>query len=100
MTKKYVLLAILIASSILTASVRICQADGGGYWRPYQNQTDYSHNLVIKAQKALAQQGIAVGAIDGIWGRQTRAAVLQFQRQSELPITGELDAITKTRLFN
>lgn len=98
MQKKQVLLALLMALSPIMTN--ICLADMGGYWRPYQDQTSYSHNLVIKAQKALAQQGIPVGAVDGIWGARTRAAVRQFQRQSGIPITGKLDTVTKARLFN
>lgn len=95
---KQVLLALVMASSTITTNT--CFADGGGYWRPYQEQTSYSHNLVIKAQNALVQQGIAVGAVDGVWGVKTRAAVQQFQRQSGIPMTGELDTVTKARLFN
>jgi len=61
-----------------------------GFLRPVQT--------VFEAQLALERQGISSGSLDGKIGSQTHAAIRAFQRQSELPITGELDAATKTNL--
>ena len=61
-----------------------------GYPRPVQT--------LFEAQLALDRQGISSGSLDGKIGSQTRAAIRAFQRQSELPVTGELDANTKTNL--
>ena len=61
-----------------------------GFPRPVQT--------VFEAQLALERQGISSGSLDGKIGSQTHAAIRAFQRQSELPITGELDAATKTNL--
>lgn len=61
-----------------------------GYPRPVQT--------VLEAQLALERQGISAGSLDGKIGSQTRAAIRAFQRQAELPITGELDANTKSNL--
>jgi lipoprotein-anchoring transpeptidase ErfK/SrfK len=61
-----------------------------GYPRPAQT--------VLEAQLALERQGISAGSLDGKIGSQTRAAIRAFQRQAELPITGELDANTKSNL--
>jgi lipoprotein-anchoring transpeptidase ErfK/SrfK len=52
----------------------------------------------FEAQLALERQGISAGSLDGKIGSQTRAAIRAFQRQADLPITGELDAITKSNL--
>ena len=52
----------------------------------------------FEAQLALERQGISAGSLDGKIGSQTRAAVRAFQRQAELPLTGELDANTKSNL--
>lgn len=52
----------------------------------------------FEAQLALERQGISAGSLDGKIGSQTRAAIRAFQRQAELPITGELDANTKSNL--
>jgi lipoprotein-anchoring transpeptidase ErfK/SrfK len=67
---------------------------GGIRWtgfRPVQN--------AFEAQLALARRGISPGSIDGVSGGQTRAALLAFQRQQGLSLTGELDAPTRARLL-
>ena len=61
-----------------------------GYPRPVQT--------LFEAQLALERQGISAGSLDGKIGSQTRAAIRAFQRQADLPITGELDANTKSNL--
>src|SRR6185312_3212412 len=53
---------------------------------------------VFEAQLALDRQGISSGSLDGRIGSQTRAAIRAFQRESDLPETGELDEATKTNL--
>ena len=65
-------------------------AFAAGY--PRQVQT------LFEAQLALERQGISAGSLDGKIGSQTRAAIRAFQRQADLPITGELDANTKSNL--
>lgn len=54
---------------------------------------------IFEAQLSLARQGISAGSIDGVIGSQTRAALQAFQLREKLPLTGELDAATKTRLL-
>jgi lipoprotein-anchoring transpeptidase ErfK/SrfK len=61
-----------------------------GYPRPVET--------VFEAQLALDRQGISSGSLDGKIGSQTRAAIRAFQKQADLPATGELDAATKTNL--
>lgn len=51
------------------------------------------------AQAALYFLGIDPGPVDGLQGRQTRAALLQFQQRSGLPETGTLDPGTASRLL-
>lgn len=53
---------------------------------------------VFEAQLALDRQGISSGSLDGKIGSQTHAAIRAFQRQFDLPQTGELDTATKTNL--
>jgi len=52
----------------------------------------------FEAQLALDRQGISSGSLDGKIGSQTHAAIRAFQRQMDLPVTGELDANTKSNL--
>ena len=61
-----------------------------GYPRPVQTP--------FEAQLALERQGISAGSLDGKIGSQTHAAIRAFQRQADLPITGDLDANTKSNL--
>ncbi len=65
--------------------------DWGSPPRPVQN--------IFEAQVALERLGISSGSIDGVIGSQTRAALRVFQETESLPLTGELDAATKTRLL-
>lgn len=51
------------------------------------------------AQAALLYLGFDPGPIDGFRGRRTRSALMQFQEQSGLPDTGELDHDTGSKLL-
>ena len=53
----------------------------------------------FEAQLALVKQGISPGSLDGSIGSQTRAALISFQQKENLPLTGELDAATKSHLL-
>ena len=50
------------------------------------------------AQEALKMQGHDPGPIDGIMGPNTRAAISDYQRKNNLPVTGMLDAETMAKL--
>lgn len=58
----------------------------------------HAAKALLEAQIALARRGISPGSIDGKAGSQTRAALLSFQRQENLPATGVLDEATQARL--
>jgi len=53
---------------------------------------------VAKAQTALKAAGFDPGAIDGVIGKKTRAAVGAFQKAKSLPVTGKFDKATKAAL--
>jgi peptidoglycan hydrolase-like protein with peptidoglycan-binding domain len=53
---------------------------------------------VREAQEALKAKGFDPGAIDGVMGPRTRAAVRDFQKQNGLPETGRLDTATASQL--
>jgi peptidoglycan hydrolase-like protein with peptidoglycan-binding domain len=50
------------------------------------------------AQEALKTQGIDPGPIDGRMGPRTRAAISDYQRRENLPVTGQLDDATMAKL--
>ncbi|MEZ5651633.1 MAG: peptidoglycan-binding domain-containing protein [Burkholderiaceae bacterium] len=53
---------------------------------------------VRKVQQALKDQGDASIRVDGIWGDNTKQALMNFQRKQNLDPTGELDAQTVAAL--
>ena len=53
---------------------------------------------VEQAQGRLEERSYAIGEVDGLWGRQTEAAVLAFQRDNHLGQTGVLDRTTRRTL--
>lgn len=55
---------------------------------------------VYQVQKKLKELGYDPGSADGIWGKKTTSAVKSFQRNNGLPVTGQLDEQTRTKLLN
>lgn len=52
-----------------------------------------------RAQAALSYLGFSPGPIDGLRGRLTASALIRFQQKHRLPATGDLDRVTRSRLF-
>lgn len=50
-----------------------------------------SDQLVKQAQALLNQRGFNVGEPDGLIGPKTKQAIMEFQRNAEIPITGKVD---------
>jgi hypothetical protein len=53
---------------------------------------------IFEAQIALNKLGYDSGKPDGIWGKMTESALIKFQRDSALIVTGQLDDETKKKL--
>lgn len=49
-------------------------------------------------QKALQEKGMDPGPIDGVMGPRTQAALRAYQKDQQLPETGQLDAQTREKL--
>ncbi|MBD2186580.1 peptidoglycan-binding domain-containing protein [Pseudanabaena mucicola] len=63
----------------------------------YLCQTEY----ILEVQTLLAQRGFAVGEIDGVYGRNTKQAVIEFQNsQASLAVDGIPGAATLAALKN
>lgn len=58
-----------------------------------------SAQLIEEIQHALARRGFSPGPVDGIWGRQTEAAVRAFQAANALLVDGIAGPITQRALF-
>lgn len=58
---------------------------------------DAGGSRVAAAQRALEKLGYGV-SVDGVYGAGTRAAVQRFERDRNLPVTGDLNARTLREL--
>lgn len=57
-----------------------------------------SHEAVMAAQRRLHDKGFYKGNFDGRMGPETQAALREFQKNSNLNVTGKLDEATLSRL--
>ncbi|HVL55638.1 MAG TPA: peptidoglycan-binding domain-containing protein, partial [Burkholderiaceae bacterium] len=60
--------------------------------------SDLSPGAVRTLQRALNDRGYDAGAVDGVWGDRTAAALRQFQRENQLAVSGRPDARTLAAL--
>ena len=63
-----------------------------------RNVPNMDHAIIIEIQKALASKGFSPGEIDGDFGPQTEAAVLDFQLSEGLLADGEVGPDTAAEL--
>lgn len=61
-------------------------ADGGS--------SSSGKSTVRKAQQVLSELGLYTGAVDGLTGPKTEAAIRAFQSEMDLDVTGKLDTAT------
>jgi len=79
-----------IADELIPSVVHVVEALAG------QDESDIVS--ISEAQKQLAGLGYYHGAIDGLQGDKTTAAIRAFQKQEHLGVTGHLDPATSRRL--
>ena len=60
----------------------------------YGSSEQYADSTVASVQEQLARQGYYRGEIDGIFGAETRRAVVRYQSDQGLRVTGNLNADT------
>ncbi len=66
---------------------------------PYASYNAYSKGKVLlRAQEKLKNVGLYKSAPDGAMGRGTQEAIMEWQRQQGLPVTGRMDAATQMSL--
>jgi len=65
---------------------------------PPSRPLNLTRDQVLEAQKLLNQKGFDIGEIDGVIGARTRRAVIAFQRQQGLQMTGQIDQRTASAL--
>ncbi|WP_075214675.1 peptidoglycan-binding protein [Mongoliimonas terrestris] len=95
----------ILAATSTTSSAGFAFSDTGGHGTaatviptPAAAGVPMSHDEVKGLQNLLKAKNYAVGKSDGIFGTLTAAAVLAFQRDHGLPVTGMADAKTLAAL--
>jgi peptidoglycan hydrolase-like protein with peptidoglycan-binding domain len=63
-----------------------------GYYDSGTTTYSAADSTSTAVQEALSEQGYYGGAIDGIVGPATTAAISAYQRDHGLPVTGSIDA--------
>ncbi len=74
----------------------VYEGGGGDYYGQsvYGSSEQSADSTVAAVQEQLAQQGYYRGEIDGVFGAQTRRAVVRYQSDHGLRVTGNLNADT------
>lgn len=72
--------------------------DGGDAASDVPDIPDVDARPVMQAQVVLDRQGFGPGVIDGKMGMSTENALNGFQEANGLPVTGELDEATRSKL--
>ena len=72
------------------------EGDDGDYYGQgaYESSDEYADSTVSAAQAQLSSQGYYRGKIDGIYGTETRRAVMRYQSDQGLRVTGSLNTDT------
>jgi hypothetical protein len=74
----------------------VYEGDGADYSSQgaYRSSVPYTDSTVAAVQEQLAQQGYYGGEIDGVFGAETRRAIVRYQIDQGLHVTGNLNADT------
>ena len=68
--------------------------DPYSYYNGYAGPAQSSNGVVSSVQSQLAKRGYYRGAIDGVLGDQTEAAIARYQEDNDLSVTGVVTAAT------
>ncbi len=79
---------------------RVIQNNGKEVRLGYDSLDSFAKGRILKIQRELKSLGYDPGTIDGIMGGHTVSALKEFQRNHDLPDTGDISADTENLLFN
>jgi hypothetical protein len=66
---------------------------------PYADYSSYAQQVILRrVQEKLKKNGTYSSGVDGTAGAGTQSAVLEWQRERDLPVTGRLDRATLASL--
>ena len=66
--------------------------------RKHQSESNPSSSTIVKAQRALKDDGFYSGPLDGTMNDGTREALQSFQRSKQINVTGRMDKETSREL--
>ena len=66
--------------------------------RADSGQESISSRQILEAQKQLDEKGFHPGNLDGVMDTQTAQAIIVFQQENNLPVSGTLDQETSEQL--
>ena len=89
---------VLLSLLLMMVSVGIKNARPAAFDDDERNDSARASDDVREAQQTLHDRGYSPGPIDGRLGSRTRAALRQYQKDENLPVTGWLDADTARRV--
>ena len=69
-------------------------SDPYSYYKGYAPSGQYSNSVVSAVQSKLASLGYYHGAIDGILGDESEAALARYQQDQDLSVTGTVTSAT------
>ncbi len=78
-------------------SEKVLEAKGNVLWKRIICEKDIKDQLILNIQKALKAKGFNPGPMDDVYGKQTKAALVQFQKVNNL-LPGHLDYETVAAL--
>jgi hypothetical protein len=68
------------------------------FQRKHQSESTASSSMIVKAQRALRDDGFYSGPLDGTMSESTREALRSFQRSKQINVTGRMDNETSREL--
>ena len=68
--------------------------DPYSYYNGYTGPAQSGNGVVSSVQSQLTKRGYYLGAIDGVLGDQTEAAIARYQEDNDLSVTGVVTAAT------
>jgi Putative peptidoglycan binding domain len=68
--------------------------DPYSYYNGYTTPTQSDNGVVSSVQSQLAKRGYYGGAVDGVLGDQTEAAIARYQEDNDLSVTGTVTSAT------
>ena len=68
------------------------------FWFGATNTAFASDPSIYQIQSKLQELGYDPGTVDGLWGEKTKTALIQYQENTKLELTGEPDEPTRKSL--